>query len=264
MKERVFAESNKLQLPQFGNLSGEGQFVFVLPDAARATGGDERARFREEQRRLDEERARLDVERRRFEAERERTQTPVAALPPPADPPRGRLLYELDLNQPPPGGNVAKGNRSVDQVSFVGRAVEFKVSNWAVVQVPGEFDDFVAEARATPVRGDGYFALQFHLGSGPYQAIRLLPVRGTLLVTLAAAGPHQIEDERQLSGSVIRIPVVRHGEEVVLTAIVRGEEIVVYTEGVEAARVRDRSATRGALEFAVGTLREAVRSISRA
>ena len=28
MKQRVFAESNKKQLPQYGNLSGEGQFVF--------------------------------------------------------------------------------------------------------------------------------------------------------------------------------------------------------------------------------------------
>jgi len=33
---------------------------------------------------------------------------------------------------------------------------------------------------------------------------------------------------------------------------------VAYTNGVEAARVRDRSATRGALEFAVGTLQEPV------
>jgi formylglycine-generating enzyme required for sulfatase activity len=29
VKQRVFAESNKKQLPQYGNLSGEGQFVFV-------------------------------------------------------------------------------------------------------------------------------------------------------------------------------------------------------------------------------------------
>jgi hypothetical protein len=28
VKQRVFAESNKKQLPQYGNLSGEGQFVF--------------------------------------------------------------------------------------------------------------------------------------------------------------------------------------------------------------------------------------------
>ncbi len=31
VKQRVFAESNKRQLPQFGNLSGEGQFVFLRP-----------------------------------------------------------------------------------------------------------------------------------------------------------------------------------------------------------------------------------------
>ena len=31
MKQRVFAESNRKQLPQFGNISGEGQFVFMRP-----------------------------------------------------------------------------------------------------------------------------------------------------------------------------------------------------------------------------------------
>ncbi len=31
VKQRVFAESNKKQLPQYGNLSGEGQFVFMRP-----------------------------------------------------------------------------------------------------------------------------------------------------------------------------------------------------------------------------------------
>ncbi|MBI2467225.1 MAG: caspase family protein [Candidatus Rokubacteria bacterium] len=31
VKQRVFAESNKKQLPQYGNLSGEGQFVFLKP-----------------------------------------------------------------------------------------------------------------------------------------------------------------------------------------------------------------------------------------
>jgi formylglycine-generating enzyme len=31
MKQRVFAESNRKQLPQFGNISGEGQFVFLRP-----------------------------------------------------------------------------------------------------------------------------------------------------------------------------------------------------------------------------------------
>jgi hypothetical protein len=34
VKQRVFAESNKRQLPQFGNLAGEGQFIFVKPGAA--------------------------------------------------------------------------------------------------------------------------------------------------------------------------------------------------------------------------------------
>ncbi|MBI3625156.1 MAG: SUMF1/EgtB/PvdO family nonheme iron enzyme, partial [Candidatus Rokubacteria bacterium] len=32
-KQRVFAESNKKQLPQYGNLSGEGQFIFLKPGA---------------------------------------------------------------------------------------------------------------------------------------------------------------------------------------------------------------------------------------
>jgi formylglycine-generating enzyme required for sulfatase activity/uncharacterized caspase-like protein len=31
VKSRVFAESNRRQLPQFGNLSGQGQFVFLRP-----------------------------------------------------------------------------------------------------------------------------------------------------------------------------------------------------------------------------------------
>jgi hypothetical protein len=31
VKERVYAESNKQQLPQYGNLSGDGQFIFVKP-----------------------------------------------------------------------------------------------------------------------------------------------------------------------------------------------------------------------------------------
>jgi hypothetical protein len=33
VKQRVFAESNRKQLPQYGNLSGEGQFVFLRPGA---------------------------------------------------------------------------------------------------------------------------------------------------------------------------------------------------------------------------------------
>ena len=32
IKQRVYAESNRKQVPQFGNLSGEGQFVFLRPD----------------------------------------------------------------------------------------------------------------------------------------------------------------------------------------------------------------------------------------
>ncbi|MBI3635383.1 MAG: caspase family protein, partial [Candidatus Rokubacteria bacterium] len=31
VRERVYAESNKRQIPQFGNLSGDGQFVFMRP-----------------------------------------------------------------------------------------------------------------------------------------------------------------------------------------------------------------------------------------
>jgi hypothetical protein len=35
VKQRVFAESNRLQLPQYGNLSGEGQFVFMRAETRR-------------------------------------------------------------------------------------------------------------------------------------------------------------------------------------------------------------------------------------
>src|SRR5262249_35484027 len=189
---------------------------------------------------------------------RERVQTAVAVPPPSGDPPRGRLLYELDLQKPPRAGDVAQGNPAFDRVSFLGRAVEFQVSrqSYAGVRVPGAFADFVAEARITPVRGDGYVALQFHLGASAYHAIRVVPAKGTLLVTLAPAGRHRIEDERQLSDPVIRIPVVRHGEEAVLTAVARRDEIVAYPNGAEAARASDRSTTRGALEFAVGTFQQ--------
>jgi formylglycine-generating enzyme required for sulfatase activity len=37
LKQRVFAESNKKQLPQYGNLSGEGQFIFVRTGASVAS-----------------------------------------------------------------------------------------------------------------------------------------------------------------------------------------------------------------------------------
>ncbi len=37
VKQRVFAESNKKQLPQYGNLSGEGQFVFLRPQGQAPT-----------------------------------------------------------------------------------------------------------------------------------------------------------------------------------------------------------------------------------
>src|SRR5581483_10248490 len=37
VKQRVFAESGKRQLPQFGSLSGEGQFVFLRPGATLAS-----------------------------------------------------------------------------------------------------------------------------------------------------------------------------------------------------------------------------------
>ena len=44
VRERVYAESSKLQLPQFGNLHGEGQFVFVKPPSAVAPKVFEEAR----------------------------------------------------------------------------------------------------------------------------------------------------------------------------------------------------------------------------
>jgi formylglycine-generating enzyme required for sulfatase activity/uncharacterized caspase-like protein len=51
VRERVYAESNKRQVPQFGNLSGDGQFVFFKPGAQTAAAAPAPAqppRFKEE------------------------------------------------------------------------------------------------------------------------------------------------------------------------------------------------------------------------
>jgi formylglycine-generating enzyme required for sulfatase activity/uncharacterized protein YraI len=89
VRDRVYAESEKSQLPQFGNLSGEGQFVFVLPSgpptvSPRRPDADlarMRAKLEAERRKLEAEKVRLEreklaAERKRLEEERRR----VAAL----------------------------------------------------------------------------------------------------------------------------------------------------------------------------------------
>lgn len=116
VQARVFAESDKRQLPQFGNLEGEGQFVFVLPQGRTpepAPQTDPLARLEEERRKLEEEkqrlareqqaleeqrrlkeeherlaaeRARLEEERKRLEEERRKNQQayiPPTTIPPP-------------------------------------------------------------------------------------------------------------------------------------------------------------------------------------
>jgi hypothetical protein len=46
LKQQVFTESNKQQLPQYGSLSGEGQFIFVKPSLSRAWRVGDEWRFR--------------------------------------------------------------------------------------------------------------------------------------------------------------------------------------------------------------------------
>ncbi len=79
VRDRVYAESGKQQYPQFGNLSGDGQFVFVLPgtraDSEAERLHQDRARVQEERRKLEAEKAglerkRLEAERRKIEVER--------------------------------------------------------------------------------------------------------------------------------------------------------------------------------------------------
>ncbi len=112
MKQRVYVESNKKQIPQFGNLSGEGQFVFVKggvdvakgglapasapvpvpgPSAALTQKQQELAALEEEARRAEEEtkQAELDrqiAEKRRQIEEQKKKKLEVASLPTPSLP----------------------------------------------------------------------------------------------------------------------------------------------------------------------------------
>ena len=76
VQARVFAESDKRQLPQYGNLEGEGQFVFVLPTTVIKGESDEVMKKGETalqpdpKARLEEERRKLEAEKQRLEAER--------------------------------------------------------------------------------------------------------------------------------------------------------------------------------------------------
>ena len=85
VRDRVYAESGRQQYPQFGNLSGDGQFVFLLPTEKPAfdlvkerrkleveKAGLERERLAAEKARIDAERKRLEAERRRIEEEKRR------------------------------------------------------------------------------------------------------------------------------------------------------------------------------------------------
>jgi len=96
IKQRVFAESNRKQLPQYGNLSGEGQFVFMLPEGPGA--GDQGPVVRP--------------------PEAPATPTPPAAPPAPPPvasipPPGSPLTGDLDLTSDPSGATVKLDGREV-------------------------------------------------------------------------------------------------------------------------------------------------------
>jgi hypothetical protein len=257
MHPRVAQASDYKQDMQWGTLDGEGQVVFVLPASAGVPAGDETSRLREEQRRLSEERMRVETERQRLEAERSRLEAsvpPQAAVDPTA---RGRLLFDLELKRQPPDVDIAVGNQAVDRVRFTGQAAEVSLrgKTFAAIGIAGrEFDDFVAEVRVAPIKGDGYVAVQSRVGDTAYYAVRVLPFAGTLSVTRAPKGRHDIRDEAQLSAPFLRFPIVQPGADMVFTVVQRGPELVVYVNGAEAARARDASLARGRVELAFGTL----------
>ncbi|GEM_PF-62513 len=144
VQARVFAESDKRQLPQYGNLEGEGQFVFVLPQARAPDAGptpdprarleeerrkleeekqnleaerkalDEQRRLKEEQERLAAERARLEEERKRLEEERRKAQQtyiPPTPVPPPVTtrPETTSRTIKIATQSPLSGGQSALG-----------------------------------------------------------------------------------------------------------------------------------------------------------
>jgi hypothetical protein len=91
---------------------------------------------------------------------------------------------------------------------------------FAAIGIAGqEFDDFVAEVRVAPIKGDGYVAVQSRVGTTAYYAVRVLPFA-----------------------------------EIVFTVVQRGPGLVVYLDGAEAARASDASLARGRVELAFGTL----------
>ena len=108
---------------------------------------------------------------------------------------------------------------------------------FAAIGIAGqEFDDFVAEVRVAPIKGDGYVAVQSRVGTTACYAVRVLPFAGTLSITRAPRGRHDIRDETQLSAPFLRMPIVRPGTEIVFTGVQRGPDLVVYLDGAEAAR----------------------------
>jgi len=89
VQARVFSESDRRQLPQYGNLEGEGQFVFVLPGRAEEVRGGGGAGGE---------------------------QTPaIALLPPPAPvmPTPSLSTGDLDLTSDPAGATVRLDGRDV-------------------------------------------------------------------------------------------------------------------------------------------------------
>jgi hypothetical protein len=173
---------------------------------------------------------------------------------------RGRLLFELDLRRQSNDVEIAVGNQAFDRVRFTGQAAEISLrgKTFAAIGIAGrQFDDFVAEVRLAPIKGDGYVAVQSRVGDAAYYAVRVLPFAGSLSVTRAPTGRHDIRDETQLSAPFSRIPIVRPGADMVVTVVQRGADLVVYVDGTEAARARDSSLARGRVELAVGTLADA-------
>ena len=74
------------------------------------------------------------------------------------------------------------------------------------------------------------------VGTTAYYAVRVLPFAGTLSITRAPRGRHDIRDETQLSAPFLRMPIVRPGAEIVFTVVQRGPDLVVYLDGAEATR----------------------------
>ena len=107
--------------------------------------------------------------------------------------------------------------------------------------------------------GDGYYALQFHVGPAGYHAVRLVPATGALAITLAPFGPHSVANEKTLSGPLLKVPATSSSEVTTLAVSVRGPEMVVYHNGVEAGRASDGAVSEGPIEFAVGAFNEPFR-----